>query len=94
VNIRFEAFLRPTARWVLDRLRVVAPAEYAQIVQCIAQLEHNPYPPPSLRAPLVIPGQRVYPEAYRCRAWRIAFRVEADTFVVIEDIRRWPPRPF
>jgi len=74
-------------------MRAMLPVDYAHVVDCIAQLERNPYPPPALRGPLVIPGRIVYPDALRCRSWRIAFRVEDDTFVIIDDIGRWPPRP-
>jgi len=93
VNIRFEALLTDRARWQLERLRHTLPVDYSHIVRCIAQLEGDPFPPPALLGPLVIPGQRVYAEAYRCRGWRIAFHVEDDAFLVIDDIGRWPPRP-
>ncbi len=43
VNIRSEAFLGPTANWALDRLRTVAPTEYAHVVRCIAELEYDPF---------------------------------------------------
>ncbi len=94
VNTRFEAFLGPTANWALDRLRSVAPTEYAHVVRCIAELEYDPYPPASRRAPLVIPGRVMYSDAYRCGDWRVAFHVEDDAFVIVDDVGRWPPRPF
>lgn len=93
MNIRFEAVIGPLAQWALDQLQAGSPADYAQIARCIEALEREPYLPPVLRDPLVIPGQAVYPEAYRCRQWRIAYRVESDAFVVVDRIgRAWPPR--
>ncbi|HEY7065251.1 MAG TPA: hypothetical protein VII06_27490 [Chloroflexota bacterium] len=93
MNIRLEAVIGPLAQWALDQLRTSSPADYAQIIGCIQALERDPYPPPALRGPLVVPGQAIYPEAYRCRHWRIAYRVQDDAFVVVERIgRAWPPR--
>jgi hypothetical protein len=92
VNIQFEAYLTDIARWQLDRMRVSLPADHARVVRCIAQLERNPFPPPALLGPLVVPGRIVYAEAYRCHGWRIAFHVEDDAFVVIEELGHWPPR--
>jgi hypothetical protein len=94
VNIRFEAILGPTAKFALDRLRTVAPTAYRQIVGCISELETDPYPPASRRAPLVIPGRAVYPEAHTCEGWRIAYHVVDDVFIFVDDIAHWPPGPF
>lgn len=49
VNIQFEAPLTERAKWQLDRMRATMPADYAHVVDCIAQLERNPYPPPATR---------------------------------------------
>ncbi len=84
-----EAIHSPAARWALDRLD---SGNLQRIDRCIRALERNPYPPRELLAPLVIPGSATYPEALRCGAWRIAFRVVDDTFVLILRIGRWPPR--
>jgi hypothetical protein len=93
VNIRFEAIIGLLAQWALDQLRTSAPADFAHIARCTEALERDPYPPPALRGPLAVPGQVVYPEAYRCRQWRIAYRVEDDAFLVIDRRgRAGPPR--
>ncbi len=86
----FEAVYSDRARWILDHVDAVT---YETLRACVLALERTPFPPPSLRAPLVIPGQRTYPDAYRCRTWLIAFHVEDDAFIVIDDVGRWPPRP-
>jgi hypothetical protein len=86
----FEAIYSDRVRWMLDRISV---SEYEIIQRCIVALERNPFPPPALRGPLVIPGWRVYPDALRCQHWRIAYRVVDDAFLFIENLGRWPPRP-
>lgn len=94
MNIHFEALLEPAAVWALDRLRATSPADYTALGRCISALERNPYPPPFLRAPLVIPGGVTDPHALACGRWRISYHVEDDAFVVIERLgRAWPPRP-
>jgi hypothetical protein len=87
----FEALLDPRARWVLDRLADIGPAEAAQIWECIHRLELDPYPGPELRAPLTTPG-RTYPAALRCGEWLIAFHVEDHLFVIVDDIGLNPRR--
>jgi hypothetical protein len=59
----FEAVIDPRARWLLER---VPRTELLQLRQCIEALERDPFPGSDQRTPLVIPAQRVYPEAYRC----------------------------
>jgi mRNA-degrading endonuclease RelE of RelBE toxin-antitoxin system len=86
----FEAIYSERVRWELDRIDA---AEYELLQRCIVALERNPFPPPELRAPLTIPGGSAYPEALRCRDWRIGYHVEDDAFLFIDDIARWPPRP-
>ena len=85
----FEAIYTDRTRWVLDH---VEPSDYRLLRRCILALERNPFPPPALLGPLVIPGRVVYPRAYRCRSRRIAFHVENDVFVIVDDIAQWPPR--
>ncbi len=85
----FEAVYSDRTRWVLDH---VDPSDYQLLRRCIMVLERDPFPPPALLGPLVIPGRTVYAQAYRCRAWRIAFHVEDDVFVVVDDVGQWPPR--
>ncbi len=80
----YEAILSDRARLYLQRLN---PADHAQVAQCIARLEHDPYPGASERVTLVIPLQRVYRDAYRCGEWGIAYHVEA-VFVIVDDIGR------
>jgi hypothetical protein len=90
VSVLFEAVYSDRVQWVLDR---VESADYDLLRRCILALEQDPYPPASQRAPLVIPGQRTYPDSFRCEGWRIAFHVEDDAFVIIDDVGRWPPAP-
>jgi hypothetical protein len=74
----------------LDR---ISAEDLLLIDWCIREIEQDPYPPPDRRAPLVIPGRRTDPDAFRCGPWRISYRVVDDVFIYIEDIGRWPPRP-
>jgi len=92
VNIRFEAWLSDSARWLLARLYDTDRDAYAQLTSCIARLERDPFPESEHITTLVIPRRGVYHNALRCDGWAIAFHVEDDTFVVIDEIgRTWPP---
>ena len=85
----FEAIYSPRAQWLLDR---VPPDDHVKLQECIVALEHNPYPDVAGMTALVIPYQRLYQRAFRCGAWAIAFHVEDDILVVIDEIgRSWPP---
>ena len=85
----FEAVVGPRARWVLDR---VGAEDLALLIRCIVLLEHQPFPDAVDLVPLVIPGEPVYPQAYRCGRWAIVFEIVDGSKVFIQVIgRRWPP---
>ncbi len=84
-----EAYYSPRVRWLVDRL---SDADARTIRRCVGLLELNPCPDAARTATLVIPYQRVYQNAFRCDGWGIAFHVEQNVFLVIDEIGRlWPP---
>ena len=88
-NVRFEAIYSDQVRRLLDR---VSEAEYRLLDRSIRLLEQDPYPDPEHITTLVIPHRRVYHDAFACDGWAIAFHVEDNVFVAIDEIGRdWPP---
>jgi hypothetical protein len=93
VNVFFEAYYSPRARWTLERL----PADaVAAIDQCVGILERDPYADSPHIGTLAIPGEPRFHPAYHCGEWGIAYHVEDNVFLSVDVIARWwpPAGPF
>ncbi|HLQ22018.1 MAG TPA: hypothetical protein VK132_02370 [Gemmatimonadales bacterium] len=47
------------------------------LLDCINEIADDPFRDPHLRVTLVVPLYRVFPDAYVCGDWAIAYQVEA-----------------
>ena len=88
MNVFFEAYYSPRARWVLDRL----PADVvAAIDQCVGILERDPYVDSPHIGTLAVPGEPPFHPAYHCGEWGIAYQVEDNLLLSIDVIACWWP---
>jgi hypothetical protein len=56
------------------------------ILDCLNEIQADPYREPHLRVTLVIPLYRAYPGAYLCGSWAIAYEVRGEDEVLVEDL--------
>ena len=56
------------------------------LLDCINELTADPYRDPQLHVTLVVPLYRIFPDAYLCGDWAIAYQVEEPNAVVIEAV--------
>ncbi len=64
------------------------------LLACFREISDDPYRDPHLRVTLVIPLYRIFPDAYLCGLWAIAYLVvEEAGAVVIEAVGQTFYRP-
>jgi hypothetical protein len=56
------------------------------LLDCLNELVADPYRDPQLHVTLVVPLYRIFPDAYLCGDWAIAYLVDASDVVVIEAV--------
>lgn len=54
------------------------------LLDCLNEISTDPYRDPHLRVTLVIPLYRIFPDAYLCGLWAIAYTVEEPDATFIE----------
>ena len=80
----YQPSLADFARYQLDQL---PPAVVDTLLDCIQDIAADPYSEPHLRVTLVIPLYRIFPDAYVCGLWAVAYTVvEGLDAVVIEAV--------
>ncbi len=70
----FHPRLTDFARHQLDGLSLPV---VDTLLDCINEIADDPFRDPHLRVTLVVPLYRVFPDAYVCGDWAIAYQVEA-----------------
>ena len=55
-------------------------------LDCLNEIQANPYRDPQLRVTLVIPLYRIYPDTYVCGTWAIAYQVRGRDEIPIEAV--------
>ncbi len=78
------------ARYQLDRLPL---AVVDTLLDCLNEIAADPYRDPHLRVTLTIPLYRIFPDAYLCGDWALAYQVEDPDTVVIEAVGQIFYRP-
>ena len=73
------------ARYQLNRL---SGAILDTLLDCLNEIQADPYRDPHLRVTLVVPLYRTYGDSYLCGNWAIAFQVRGDD-ILIEEIREY-----
>ena len=70
------------ARYQLDHLPL---AVVDTLLDCINEIAEDPYRDPNLRVTLVVPLYRIFPGAYLCGLWAIAYSIlEESNEIVVE----------
>jgi hypothetical protein len=79
--VAYQPRLLDFARYQLDRL---SPSVVDTLLDCINEISDDPYRDPHLRVTLVVPLYRVFPGAYLCGLWALAYTVvdEANAVVI------------
>jgi hypothetical protein len=54
------------------------------LLDCLNEISTDPYRDPHLRVTLVVPLYRIFPDAYLCGLWAIAYTVEEPDAAFIE----------
>jgi hypothetical protein len=81
--VAFRVILSDQAR---HRLSQLTRPILDTILDCLNEIQADPYRDPDLRVTLVIPLYRIYPAAYLCGNWAIAYEVRRQDQVLIEEI--------
>jgi mRNA-degrading endonuclease RelE of RelBE toxin-antitoxin system len=81
--VAFHLVLSDYARHQLSQLR---PTILDTILDCLNEIQDDPYRDPHLRVTLVLPLQRIYRDAYLCGDWAIAYDVRANQQIVVAVI--------
>jgi hypothetical protein len=82
--VAYQPSLGNFARHQLDRLPL---SVVDTLLDCINEICEDPYRDPHLRVTLVVPLYRIFPGAWLCGLWAIAYTVlEAHSVVVIEAV--------
>jgi hypothetical protein len=81
--VAFRVILSTQARYQLSQLsRPILDT----ILDCLNEIQADPYRDPDLRVTLVIPLYRIYPDAYLCGNWAIAYGIRGQDEVLVEAI--------
>ena len=86
----FQLVLSDYARHLLSRL---SPAILDTILDCLNEIQDDPYRDPHLWVTLVLPLQRIYRDAYLCGNWAVAYDVRANQQIVVAIISDFYYRP-
>jgi len=81
--VAFRVILSDRAR---HRLSQLTRPILDTILDCLNEIQDDPYRDPDLRVTLVIPLYRIYPDAYLCGNWAIAYRVRGQGEILVEEI--------
>jgi len=54
------------------------------LLDCLNELNDDPFRDPNIRVTLVVPLYRIFPDAYLCGQWAIAFRVRRQDEILVE----------
>ena len=54
------------------------------LLDCLNEIGDDPYRDPNLRVTLIVPLYRIFPDAYLCGPWAIAYTAEDPDTIVIE----------
>ena len=76
----FRLVLSDLARQQLSQL---SPATLDTILDCLNEIQDDPYRDPHLRVVLVFPLQSLYRDAYLCGNWAIAYDVHPNQEIVV-----------
>ncbi|HLH26092.1 MAG TPA: hypothetical protein VK066_26545 [Chloroflexota bacterium] len=90
------AFRIALSEYAKHQLSQLPPATLDTILDCLNEIQEDPYRDPHLRVVLVLPLQRVFRDAYLCGAWAIAYDILPDQRIlvaVISDVFYRPSRP-
>ena len=68
------------------QLNLLSGATLDTILDCLNEIQNDPYRELHLRVTLVIPLYRTYPGSYLCGNWAIAFRVRGQDEILIQMI--------
>jgi hypothetical protein len=80
--VAYQPRLADLARYQLDRLPL---SIVDTLLDCLNEISDDPYRDPHLRVTLVVPLYRIFPDAYLCGLWAIAYTVvEELNSIVIE----------
>jgi myosin-crossreactive antigen len=63
------------------------------ILDCLLEMQEDPYRDLHLRVTVVIPLYRTYPDSYLCGSWAIAYQVRPNREIFVEGISQYFYRP-
>ncbi len=86
----FRVILSDQARHQLSHL---SGATLDTILDCLNEIQADPYRDLHLRVTLVIPLYRTYPDSYLCGNWAIAVQVRPNDEILVEAIGQLFYRP-
>jgi hypothetical protein len=81
--VAYQPKLDDFARYQFDHLPL---ALVDTLLDCINEIAADPYRDPHLRVTLVIPLYRLFPNAYLCGDWAVAYEVAEPDIVAIHAV--------
>jgi mRNA-degrading endonuclease RelE of RelBE toxin-antitoxin system len=81
--VAYRIALSEYARHQLSQL---PPATLDTILDCLNEIQADPFRDLHLRVVLVLPRQRIYRDSYLCGNWAIAYDVQPDQQVLVAAV--------